>query len=280
MTARPDGTFTVVSFHAHPDDEALLTGGTLARAAADGHRVVLVVATAGEAGLAPDDDRPTLGRRRSQELDASARAIGAARVELLGYADSGSRGPLLPGSFAAVDVEVAAIRLAAILDEEGADAITVYDAAGGYGHRDHVQVHRVGLRAAEIAGTPLVLEATVDRGRIERVVRVLRHLARVIPMPELPETAGAFTARADLTHEVDVRRHLDAKRSALAAHHSQAGGGPRTLALLLRLPRPLARAVLGREWFREVGRTPDGPLQDDIFATLRDPRVPGARRAA
>ncbi len=274
MTARPDGTFTVVSFHAHPDDEALLTGGTLARAAADGHRVVLVVATAGEAGLAPEGQRTDLGLRRSRELDASARAIGAARVELLGYADSGSGGPMAPGSFAAADVEVAAARLAAILVEEGADVITVYDPAGGYGHRDHVQVHRVGLRAAEIAGTPLVLEATVDRGRIDRVVRVLRRLSTVIPMPELPDLGRAFTARADLTHEVDVRRHLGAKRTALAAHGSQAGGGPRTLALLLRIPRPLAGAVLGREWFREVGRPSGGPLQDDIFATLRAAGTP------
>jgi LmbE family N-acetylglucosaminyl deacetylase len=274
VTARPDDTFTVVSFHAHPDDEALLTGGTLARAVADGHRVVLVVATAGEAGLAADDQRPGLGRRRSQELDASARAIGAARTEILGYADSGSRGPLPPESFAAAEVEAAATRLAAILDEEGADVITVYDPAGGYGHRDHVQVHRVGLRAAEIAGTPLVLEATIDRARIDRVVRVLRRLATIIPMPDLPDTARAFTARADLTHEVDVRRHLAAKRTALAAHGSQTGGGPRTLTLLLRLPRPLAGAVLGREWFREVGRAPGSPLQDDIFATLRTASMP------
>ncbi len=83
--------FTLVSFHAHPDDEALLTGGTLARAAADGHRVVLVTATAGEAGLSGDGmrDAASLEARRRRELAESARALGCARWEILGYADSG-----------------------------------------------------------------------------------------------------------------------------------------------------------------------------------------------
>ena len=60
--------------------------------------------------------------------------------------------------------EVAADALARIVREERADVLTIYDANGGYGHPDHVQVHRVGLRAASLAGTPVVLEATVDRG--------------------------------------------------------------------------------------------------------------------
>src|SRR4051812_39360381 len=83
--------FTLVSFHAHPDDEALLTGGTLARAAAEGHRVVLVTATAGEAGLSADgmQDGARLEARRREELANSARALGCARWEVLGYPDSG-----------------------------------------------------------------------------------------------------------------------------------------------------------------------------------------------
>src|SRR3954449_2348941 len=73
---------TLVAFHAHPDDEALLTAGTLARAAAAGHRVVLVMATAGEAGLATGTGSGALGEQRMRELGASAHAIGAARIEL------------------------------------------------------------------------------------------------------------------------------------------------------------------------------------------------------
>jgi LmbE family N-acetylglucosaminyl deacetylase len=270
----PDRRFTVVSFHAHPDDEALLTAGTLARAAADRHRVVLVTATAGEAGLARGD-APGLGKRRTRELAESARAIGAARTELLGYADSGGFRPAAGATrFADADLDEASGRLARILCEENADVLTIYDAAGGYGHPDHVQVHRVGLRAAELAGTPVVLEATIDRDRIGPVLRMLRVLRLVLPIPALPDPATSWTARADLTHEVDVRRHLPAKLAALAAHASQTEAGPRTLGLLLRLPAPLARRALGREWFREVGRDPGVPLEGDIFATLYAPVRP------
>jgi len=275
----PARRFTVVSFHAHPDDEALLTSGTLARAAADGHRVVLVVATLGEAGLA-DSPRSSLGETRRAELEASARAIGAQRVEVLGYADSGwsaagEPGPDEPGRgsrepFSTADVDVAAEELARILREEDADVLTIYDVNGGYGHPDHVQVHRVGLRAASFAGTPVVLEATLDRGLLLRAVGWLRRLAWLLPLPQVPDLSRAFTARADLTHRVDVRRTLAAKRGSLRAHASQAtgDGGARTVALLLRLPWPVRARVLGQEWFREVGRTPSTPLLDDIFASL------------
>jgi LmbE family N-acetylglucosaminyl deacetylase len=278
--------FTVVSFHAHPDDEALLTAGTLARAAAEGHRVVLVVATAGEAGLAAESEIGQLAERRTRELTASAAALGVARVEMLGYADSGWTDGLEARSgtaFSELDPELPAARLAAILSEEQADVLTTYDPAGGYGHPDHVQVHRVGIRAAELAGTAVVLEATIDRGRIDRLVRGLRRLSRVVPMPELPDMEHAFTARTDLTHEIDVRQHLPAKLAALRAHRTQAAGGsgPRTIGLLLRLPGPFSRRVLGREWFREVGRVPSAHLDDDIFASLRRQQsgpwqVPGA----
>src|SRR4051812_35652819 len=161
-TGGADMTFTLVSFHAHPDDEALLTGGTLARAAAEGHRVVLVVATAGEAGLAVDRGEG-LGARRLWELRQAAGELGCARVEVLGYPDSRSVPPPPAGSFAALPIAGPATRLAEILRAERADVLTIYDPVGGYGHPDHIAVHRVGLAAAELAGTRSVLAATVDR---------------------------------------------------------------------------------------------------------------------
>jgi LmbE family N-acetylglucosaminyl deacetylase len=145
---------TVVAFHAHPDDEVLLTGGTLAKLAAQGHRVVIVVATDGNMGQAPG--------RRLAELRASAQTLGAARVVHLGYADSG-HGPVLfpdpPGRarFARADLDEAAARLAAILKEEHAGLLLSYDAAGGYGHRDHVKVHHVGARGRSTLEWPHVL---------------------------------------------------------------------------------------------------------------------------
>lgn len=265
--------YTLVAFHAHPDDEALLTAGTLARAAAEGHRVVLVVATAGEAGLVRGGRTgPALASRRRQELDRSATALGCARVEVLGYADSGMHGEAGgEAAFCRADVEQAAAALAQILVEESAQVLTIYDPAGGYGHPDHVQVSRVGARAAQLAGTPSVLEATVDRTALQRALRLVHRLPG-IPADFAPRRFdAAFTARGHLTHAVDVRRFAAAKRAAMAAHVSQAGAdeGTRTLAVLLRLPMPLFRLAFGREWYVEHGRLPSRPLLDDVFATVR-----------
>ncbi|MFI5915956.1 PIG-L family deacetylase [Dactylosporangium sp. NPDC051541] len=238
---------TLVAFHAHPDDETLLTGGTLARAAAEGHRVVLVTATLGESGLA--DGASDLGSRRHAELLAAAEALGCARVETLGYADSGLNAT---GGFSSVPVAEAATRLAAILRAERADVLTGYDANGGYGHPDHLQVHRVARAAAELTGTPL-LEATVDRSRLRAVLAVLRLAGRLLPSLPFGDPTRVFTARRDITHVVDVRPFAAQKRAAMRAHASQAegGSGVRTLALLSHLPGPLFRAVCGREWFVE-----------------------------
>ena len=263
--------FTLVAFHAHPDDEALLSGGTLARAAEEGHRVVLVSATAGEAGLADGELLDGLGERRIEELRRSAAALGIARVEILGYPVSGSTGTPPPGSFAALDPKGPAERLAALLREENADAVTTYDAQGGYGHPDHIQVHRVGALAAKLAGTPVVLEVTVDRGKLQGIARLLARLPGVRRLIPDDRFGSAYTARTDLTHAVNVRAQLRAKRRALAAHASQGtgGGSMRTVTLLLKLPNWLAAPVLGTEWFREAGRAPSQPLLDDIFASLR-----------
>jgi LmbE family N-acetylglucosaminyl deacetylase len=261
---------TVVSFHAHPDDEALLTGGSLARAVAAGHRVVLVVATDGEAGLASSEVGPDLRDVRRRELESSARALGCARLVRLGFADSGwhdSRSARLD-VFSRLDVATAAAPLVDVLREERADVLTTYDAAGGYGHPDHQQVYRVGALAARLAGTPVVLEATAPRERLHRVVRLCARVPGLLDSVDPQDFATAFSRRADITHVIDVRDHLDAKREAMRAHASQATSdvGPRTLALLLRLPRPVFRAALGHEWFVDRGRP--GLRCHDLFDGL------------
>ena len=279
------GTFTLVAFHAHPDDEALLTGGTIARAAAEGHRVVLVMATLGQAGLAAGPQGDELATRRRAELLASAAALGCARVETLGYLDSGLDGGFVPDGvaegpaaqrFADASVEEAAGLLAALLREEQAAVLTSYDVNGGYGHPDHVQVHRVGARAAELAGTPVVLEATIDRNSLRLLIWPLRLAGRLLPGPPLGGAASAFTERGALTHRVDVRPYLARKRAALLAHTSQTEGGRgwRTVGALVRLPAPLFALVAGHEYFVEPGRPPGLAPSDDIFQTLR------ARKAA
>src|SRR5690242_16770269 len=149
-------------------------GGTIARAAAEGHRVVLVTATDGAAGLAstsmgaPSD----LGRRRLAELEVAAEALGATRVVHLGFAD---------GGFSDVGVAEAADALMRVLEEESADVLTGYDPSGGYGHPDHVHVHRVARAAAERGGVRL-LEATLDRRMIVAGAQVVHRVPGAPPI--------------------------------------------------------------------------------------------------
>lgn len=246
---------TCVFFHAHPDDEALFTSGTMARLVAEGHRVVLVVATAGDRGLAdPTKFRGDLGDTRLAELEASAAVLGVSRLEYLGYADSGwddtagSDGRI---AFAKADPEEAAKKLGVILREESADLLTTYDPHGGYGHVDHVQAHRVATHAAELARTPTVLEATVNRDLLVKGLKLLSKVYRMPPDFDLSSVENWYVPGSEITHRVDVRRYARAKRASLAAHASQASGGSsiRTVAALRLLPLPLFRLVLGTEWY-------------------------------
>jgi LmbE family N-acetylglucosaminyl deacetylase len=252
--------FTLVAFHAHPDDESLLTGGTLARASAEGHRVVLVTATSGERGLAGHDDGhgPELAQVRTAELAAAAAALGCDRVVTLGYGDSGLRPD--PGdteAFANADVRAAAGRLADLLRDERADVLTIYDPNGGYGHPDHVQVHHVGRCAAEIARTPVVLEATVSAGLFRGVLLVLRVLGHSLGRSAPLGTRRVFSDRHAITHRVRVRGFLRAKRDAMAAHGSQrrAEGQIRVMDYFLRLPLPVFGLVFGDLARRAAGPT-------------------------
>ncbi len=199
---------TIVCFHAHPDDEALLMGGTMARLSAEGHRVVLVTATAGEAGLASSQlaAQQPLGERRSEELAASADALGCARTVMLGFADSGMADH--PNNsvqaFAQTPVSTAAVGLARLLRDEAAAVLTIYDPVGGYGHPDHVQVHRVGRHAAELAGTPVVLEATVDRRVLQHALRAVRPFTRGSADLKPARFRELFSDPSRITHRVDV----------------------------------------------------------------------------
>ena len=246
---------TIVSLHAHPDDEALLTGGWLAQRAAAGDRVVLVFATDGAAGLAGGSfAQDALGRSRRAEAMVSADALGVVRVAWLGYDDSGmALAPTAaPNRFVDAPVADAARSVAAVLDEEDADVLTGYDANGGYGHPDHVHVHHVARAAQQLAARrPRLLEATLDRTWLLRGLRAVRPIARLLPGLTLPGDE-IYSDRSDVSLKADVRDQVDAKRAALGAHASQASGGIRTVALLRALPGPLARRVIGTECFHEV----------------------------
>lgn len=256
---------TLVTFHAHPDDEAIATGGTMTLAAEAGLRVVLVVATGGEHGeVAPGllAEGETLAQRRMRETHAAAEILGVSRVEFLGFADSGMSGEPTndaPGSFWSTPVDDAARRLAAILDEEKADILTVYDSHGTYGHPDHVQVHKVGVRAAELAGTPSVYESTMNRDH----VRSLMVSEAALDIGETPvdelETFGS--PEHVLTTAVDVTSTVDRKRAAMAAHASQIPAD----SWFLQLPAPVFATAFGTEWFIRRGANPARPLETSLW---------------
>jgi LmbE family N-acetylglucosaminyl deacetylase len=257
---------TLVCFHAHPDDESITTSGTMAKAAAAGHRVVLVVATGGEHGESPDDLAPgeTLVERRRAETQQSADLIGVSRVVWLGYEDSGMTGweqNKNPASFLQADVEEAAERLAEVLTDEGADVVTVYDWHGNYGHPDHIKVHTVGHRAAELAGTPAVYEATFNRDGFERMVRDARAAGIDFgPSDASDEDPNSWTddgepmgtSEAELTTAVDVTDMLAVKRASLACHRSQVTD----TAMLLGMNEAWFARSFGTEWFIRKGAKP------------------------
>ena len=256
---------TIVFFHAHPDDEAISTGGTMALASSTGHRVVLVVATRGEEGEVEDGflaDGEALEERRVSETLAAAEILGVARVEFLGYRDSGMMGESangIPDCFWQADIAEAAGRLAAILGEVGADVLTVYDDHGGYGHPDHIQVHRVGHEAARLAGTPRVFEATMNRGRITE----MRRSQGSADERQSGETNGVSetvgTPDADINTAVDVRSVIDAKRAAMAAHPSQIGPD----SWFLRLSDGDFTRAFGTEWFLRTEPPFEGEIPEN-----------------
>jgi LmbE family N-acetylglucosaminyl deacetylase len=242
---------TVVFCHAHPDDEALLTAGTMAKAVAAGHRVIVVMATDGAAGLARASIED-LASTRAEEFAASAGILGVDRVIQLGYPDSGLHGDVANG-FSTVDVDTVARTIADVIRDERADIVVGYDASGGYGHPDHIHVHHSVRAAAHDTGARL-FEATLPREPIARAVHLAARFHLTPAGFDPHEFDLAWTPRAAITHRVNVRPYVHLKRAAQAAHASQASadGGVRTLQVLAKLPAPVARVLLGTEYYVAV----------------------------
>jgi LmbE family N-acetylglucosaminyl deacetylase len=202
-----------------------------------------------------------------EETKASAAILGVARVEFLGYVDSGMIGTPendLPESFWQADVEEAATRLAAILTEEHADVLTVYDEEGVYGHPDHIQVHRVGVRAAELAGTPKMYMNTINRDHLRRSFDQAASEGTEMPGDINPEDFANLGVSEDrITTTVDVRPWLARKRAAMAAHASQIG----EQSFFLTMAPAVFEAGFGQEWFIR-NDAPPGMVETDLFDGL------------
>jgi N-acetyl-1-D-myo-inositol-2-amino-2-deoxy-alpha-D-glucopyranoside deacetylase len=261
--------------HAHPDDESIGTGATMAKYAAEGARVTLVTCTLGELGeIIPPDLRhlfpDELGQHRIVELDRACAALGVEDHRFLGgegrYRDSGMMG--LPDNddprcFWRANVDEAADALAKVIDEVAADVIVTYDADGFYGHPDHIQAHRVTRRAHELTGKAAKLYATA----MPRSV-----LARAVELPEdswFRKNTDLSVAVPDdqVTTEIDAAKYLDAKRAAMRAHETQITVDGDYFAL----SNDLGARILGFEYYTQLAgpqaaRDPQDRYERDLFA--------------
>ena len=257
--SRPDaqGAGQAVFLHAHPDDEAIFTGGTMVALAQAGIGVTLVFATAGELG----GDDPQLASIRRTEAEWAAGALGVTDVRGLGFADSGmaSGGSDRPShessavgsgpeGFAHQNVAAAAQRLGEVLVEVEATCVVGYDETGIYGHPDHVAVCRVAHAAATLVGCSTVYEATVDREYLHFVEsHLVEEAHRSSDLGLVTAALGTPSVEIDLT--VDVSAHLALKRAAMAAHSSQVPAHSSAM----RLARAQFGDVYGLEWYRRRG---------------------------
>ncbi len=252
---------TIVFLHAHPDDEAIFTGGTIARLTATGWRVVLIFATGGERGEAVADNgggpgEPRLGELRRTETLRAAELLGVVAVDFLGYIDSGMPGETSnedPDCLWQADVAEVGSKVAGVLVREAATALVIYDEFGVYGHPDHIAVHRAGLVAVTEAGTPTVYESTVDREYLHFVeTHLVEEAILATDLGLVRSHLGVPTVL--ITTIVDVRDQLEVKRAAMAAHGSQI---PETTSAL-QLGMDHFAEVYGYEWYVRSG--PKGPL--------------------
>lgn len=261
----------LVCFHAHPDDEAIATGGLMRKAADAGHEVVLVTATRGERGEPKPGvllEGEELWQRRVEETAVVARILGCVSNEFLGYEDSGMMGEPTndnPSCFWQADLEEAANRLASILERVGVDVLTIYDDHGLYGHPDHIQVHRVGIRAAQLCGVAHVFESTVSR---EDAVAAFAEM-NMSPDAGDPDDDGLDEdfgmPRARIRYRVPVDGALAAKRAAVRAHASQISEED----FFLAMPDDVFGRIFGHEYYAVPGDSDgSGPVDVDLLPGL------------
>jgi LmbE family N-acetylglucosaminyl deacetylase len=243
-----DRPFTVLFLHAHPDDESILTGATLAKAADARWRTLVAIATDGDAGVtALDLHGQTLGERRRDEAAAALATLNVARVEFLGYTDSGMVDePTAADAFSTIDATSIAASVADLFGDESIDIIVGYDRNGQYGHPDHHHVHRVGRALRDLWGHAKLIESTYHRD----------YLAS---LPEHPygEVGEDFAIAAhELTHFVEGNTYFAQKVEALKHHASQVPDDFDTDSPDF---GPLA-AMFGTEWYVALDDLPDAAL--------------------
>lgn len=258
------GLRVLLAVRAHPDDEVIATGGTLAKYRAAGWETVVVTCTNGAQGDGPGGVKPgecghdpaAVAATRHAELLRSCAELGVSHLELLGYEDSGMVGwPAndSPSSFANVPVDEAAERLAALLRRYRPAVVLTDDANGGYGHPDHIQTHRVTVAALEGAGlTASLYFAAMPRRRMRDLIVAAAaaglDVAALGVDPDAPADPDFGTDDDRLTTVIDVRDFVAQKRRALEAHASQVDDS-----FFLRIPEEIFALAFGEEFFVRSG---------------------------
>lgn len=270
----------VLFVHAHPDDESLGTGATIAKYAEEGARVTLVTCTLGEEGevVTPElahlaaDRECGLGERRKEELAEAVKLLGIAEHRFLGgpgrWRDSGMMSLASnerADCFWRADPEQAAAALVDVIKEVRPQVLVTYDEKGVYGHPDHIQAHRVSVRAvAAVRGTPYEIAklyfATIPKSAITAMMGAVSDADNTL---EVPDEVSDFGVEDDrITTRIDARSYLRTKLDALRAHSSQVAAH----APWFNLPDPVAREVLGVEYYVLDGSP--GATETDLFAGL------------
>ena len=265
---------TLLLVHAHPDDEAISTGGAMMKAKAHGHRVVNVTATRGEAGEIYNMDeassRPRLGEIRTEELKAADEILGVDRQEFLGYRDSGmvdTPDNKDPRSFHQARLDEAAGKLAVILREERPAVVVTYADDGVYGHPDHIKAHQVtdaALDVLEREGTPVkkLYYTAVPRSMMEAFAEQFPDQAQEQARRNM-RIAG--TPDELITTRVDVGDYVDRKLQAFRAHLSQ--NEPNSF--FQTMQRQILEIAFGTEYYQLVrGKLGSEVPEPDLFAGI------------
>ena len=277
--------FRLMAVHAHPDDEAISTGGILAKYAAVGMGTILVYGTRGEAGeiLNPEFVPPSPGMSikeiRAIELEKGLKVLRVESAHFLGYRDSGITGNadnLNPQAFARADLKEATGRLVEIIRRNRPHVIVTYNEKGNYGHPDHIMANRVTRHAFQSAGDPeFECSHGLDPWAPAKLYYTAIPIARLRMLykftlergekPEFePEALG--TPDEKITTIIDVRKYLPQKLKALYGHESQIGPD----SFFRRLPEEWREEAFGYEYFVCVyGGTPTDSKEKDLFEGLR-----------
>ncbi|WP_326598826.1 N-acetyl-1-D-myo-inositol-2-amino-2-deoxy-alpha-D-glucopyranoside deacetylase [Streptomyces sp. NBC_01803] len=275
----------VLLVHAHPDDESITTGVTMAACVAAGVPVTLVTCTLGEEGevipaslahLAADRDN-ALGPFRAGELAAAMRALGVTDHRFLGgagrWSDSGMRGVPQndrPSAFWRADVDEAGAALAEVIAEVRPRVLITYDPNGGYGHPDHIQAHRVAMRGAELAAPrhriARLLWNCAPRSVVHARLAELRAAGpgRFGGVADAGDVPGVVADGEVALAVVGTDGQVAAKAAAMAAHATQIDVDGAVFALSNGLAQPLWET----EYYRLAAGEPVPPGARDIFAGL------------